>query len=141
MKKIILAVIFLPLVGCTTKEVVYMPATTVETTMVETTVAQTVVTAPPTTRGMTPSQKESLYLMTVKDNGVLDIYFDDSFLLEFGYLVCDFFDRGGTKTELFDVIIGVVRDNNLGDDIAIDFGGAAGAAVAMFCPEYDYMLY
>lgn len=137
MKKIILATILLPLISCTTKEVVYMPATTVETTVVETTAVQTTMPEPEPSITLSTSTKEVLYLSNVKDNTLLDIYFDDDFLVEFGYLVCDFFATGGTQEALFNIIIQVVYDNNLAESVTGDLAYAAGAGVVAFCPEYQ----
>lgn len=136
MKKILLATILLPLVGCTTKEVVYMPATTVETTVVETTAVETTIPEPEPSITLSGTTKEVLYLSTVKDNTFLSIYFDDDFLVEFAYLVCDFYRSGGTQEALFNIIIQVVYDNNLDESVTGDLAYAAGAGIVAFCPEY-----
>lgn len=136
MKKILLATVLLPLFSCTTKEVVYMPATTVETTVVETTAVETTIPAPEPSITLSGTTKEVLYLSTVKDNTFLSIYFDDDFLVEFAYLVCDFYRSGGTQEQLFNVIIQVVYDNNLDESVTGDLAYAAGAGIVAFCPEY-----
>lgn len=141
MKKFLIIAPLLLIASCTTKEVVYMPATTVETTAVETTAVETTVETtvpePETSVTLSTSTKELLYLSTVKDNTLLSIYFDDDFLLDFAYLVCDFFRTGGTQEELFNTIIQVVYENNLSESVTGDLAYAAGAGIIAFCPEYE----
>lgn len=140
MKKFLLATPLLLFASCTTKEVIYMPATTVETTVVETTAVETTMPEPEPSITLSNTTKEVLYLSTVKDNTLLSIYFDDDFLVEFAYLVCDFYANGGTQEELFNIIIQVVYDNNLSDSVTGDLAYAAGAGIVAFCPEYRYTL-
>lgn len=139
MKKFLIVAPLIFAASCTTKEVVYMPATTVETT-VETTVVETTVETtvpePEPSVTLSTSTKEILYLSTVNDNTLLSIYFDDDFLIDFAYLVCDFFRSGGTQEELFNVIIQVVYENDLSQTVNGDLAYAAGAGVITFCPEF-----
>lgn len=136
MKKTVLLITFI-LTACTINvgDKANAPETTAATTTIVTTTTTTEIVE--TTVRIDP---EEVYLQDVKLLTDLDIWYDDYFILEYGRTVCDYFDQGGDKEGLVQIIFDAGLASNASEDMMMAFAGAAGIAVTDLCPEHEWKI-
>lgn len=66
--------------------------------------------------------------------------FSDAETVEFGELVCDYFDSGGTANGLIDVIYQSGVESGVPEDAMMYLAGLAGVAVRHLCPEHIWRI-
>lgn len=128
-RTLLLLPLTLAFAACTTRVVTIEPATTVaSTTLTSTTLA------PTTTERYVPTPEEGL----VSEASTLEpgdnIWFTDTEIVKFGWLVCDALGSGSTGQDVIETIA-ISTDGNEQD---LRYGAQlAGMSIRWLCPEYS----
>lgn len=139
MKKILFGatVLFTILSGCTIEVKDNAAPTTLPaaTTTLRATTTTTEYVAP-TTMYINRTQVFLDYIYQETD---LEIYMDDSTIIGIANVVCDGARSGLTGDDIISAILQSATESGLSDSQIQDLAILAGAGVATFCPEYNYI--
>lgn len=127
------------LVSCT-KEVYVVQATT--TTMETTTTIEATTTTErpiPTTTEAPYINLTNTFLEYIHSNTSLGLYYDDNTLINIAQTICQGAESGMSGDQIIQVILEAAYGNGLTDEQIMDVATLAGAGVATFCPEYQYV--
>jgi hypothetical protein len=135
MKRLILTLVTAAaLTACAPKLVVMPQATTTTTAATTTTTTQVaeVITQYVSDR--------DLYVRDVYAVTRLPLWLTDSQIVQYGYLICQYFDRGNKPTDLAQLIYKFGVQSNVTQEQMLDLASAAGLAVTYLCPQYSGLI-
>ena len=133
-KTALLALAVAPLVfsACAGEDrVIIVRETIPEDTVAEVTTTTEKFLQPTTT--VTYFNPEDVFLSAVLNETTLGIYYTETQILSFGYLVCQHYSNGGTSDELVESIYNAGVANNATDDVMLAFAEASGIALRELC--------